>query len=85
MKYKYIATEQSLDVRHFEIFSDKKLEETQIEDALCLPDICKEGDVKTKEGVQVTFKRTEHGDDSYVKFYQESFKHTIQVIKGGQR
>jgi len=84
MKYKYIVTEESLDVRHFEILSDKKLDEEEILDALCLPNITKEGNVVTQGGIKSTFLRTEFGDDSEVKAELQSFKHVIKLIHGGK-
>jgi len=84
MKYKYIATERSVDVRTFEILSDKKLNEEAIEDAMALPDIDKVGDIETEEGIQATYLGTEYADDSKVKYYLESFAHNLKLIRGGK-
>ncbi len=84
MKYKYIATEQSMDVRHFEILSDKKLNEDAIEDAMALPDIDKVGDVEIEKGVQSTYLGTEYANGSTVKYYLESVVHNLKLIKGGR-
>tara|TARA_R110000772_G_scaffold130266_1_gene238566 strand:- start:495 stop:770 length:276 start_codon:yes stop_codon:yes gene_type:complete len=84
MKYKYIATEKSLDIRHFEILSDKKLTQEEIEDAMACPDIDNVGDTKLENGVQATYLRTEYADDSHVNYYLESFEHTIRLIEGGK-
>ena len=43
-EYVYEVSEQSTDIRYFEIVSDKKLTESEIHDAICLPNISKEGD-----------------------------------------
>jgi len=84
MKYKYIATEKSVDVRHFEILSDRKLTKDEVEDAMALPDIDKVGNFELENGIQSTYLRTEYADDSYVNYYLESFAHTIRLIKGGK-
>ena len=84
MKYKYIATERSVDVRTFEILSDTKLSEDAIEDAMALPDIDKVGDVEIEEGIQSTYLGTEYADDSKVKYYLESFAHNLKLIRGGK-
>ena len=84
MKYKYIATERSMDVRSFEILSDKKLNEEAIEDAMALPDIDKVGDIETEEGIQATYLGTEYAEDSQVEYCLESFTHNLKLIKGGR-
>ena len=86
--YKYIATEHSVDVRHFEIVSNRELSEEEITHAMSLPDINVEGSSKISntadKGVKVTYTHTECGDDSQVNYYLESFKHTIELLKGGK-
>ena len=86
--YKYIATEHSVDVRHFEIVSNRELNEGEITDAMSLPDINVEGSCSiintADKGVKVTYTHTEFGDDSQVNYYLESFKHTIELLKGGK-
>ena len=84
MRYKYIATEESLDVRHFEILSDKKLTKEEIEDAMALPDIDTITNSELENGIKSTYVRTEYADTSYVNYYLESFAHTIRLIKGGK-
>tara|TARA_R100001377_G_scaffold66734_1_gene42034 strand:+ start:1061 stop:1318 length:258 start_codon:yes stop_codon:yes gene_type:complete len=84
MKYKYIAKEQSVDERYFEIFSDKKLSEEEIEDALALPDIDKVGNFETEGSVKVTYLHTEYGDDSKVDYYIESIEHNLVLLEGGK-
>jgi hypothetical protein len=83
--YKYIATEHSVDVRHFEIVSNRELNEGEITDAMSLPDINVEGSSEEEQGVKVTYTHTEFGDDSQVDYYLESFKHTIALIEGGKK
>jgi len=84
MIYKYIATEYSQDSRKFEIVSDVLLTESEIHDAMALPDITKDGDVETEKGVQVTFIGTEYGDDSQITHYLEKPEHNMKVIEGGK-
>ena len=63
-EYVYEVSEQSTDVRYFEIVSDKKLTEEEIRDAVCLPNILKEGDCVKDGGITSTFKWTDFGEDS---------------------
>jgi len=62
--YEYEATEQSVDVRNFSIVSDRKLTWGEILDAICLPNISKEGDGITDDGITVTYLWTDYGDDA---------------------
>jgi hypothetical protein len=62
--YEYEATEQSVDVRNFSIVSDRKLTESEILDAICLPNISKVGDCITDDGITVTYLWTDYGDDA---------------------
>ena len=66
-KYAYEVSEQSTDVRYFEIVSDKKLTESEILDAMCLPNISKEGDCVKEGGITSTFKYSDFGDDSQME------------------
>jgi len=66
-KYAYEVSEQSTDVRYFEIVSDKKLTESEILDAVCLPNILKEGDCVKEGGITSTFKYSDFGDDSQME------------------
>ena len=45
-EFVYEVNERSIDVRYFEIVSDKKLSHNEVIEAICLPDISKEGDSK---------------------------------------
>jgi len=83
--YKYIATEESVDVRHFEIVADRKLNEEEIIDAMCLPDIDVKGSCEEEHGIKVTYIRTECGDDSQVDYYLETLKHTMEILPGGKK
>jgi hypothetical protein len=51
---------------------------------MSLPDINVEGSSEEEHGVKVTYTHTEFGDDSQVNYYLESFKHTIELLKGGK-
>lgn len=62
--YTYEVSEQSTDVRYFEIVSDKKLTESEIRDAVCLTNISREGDCVKEGGITSTFKWTDFGEDS---------------------
>ena len=66
-EYVYEVSEQSTDMRYFEIVSDKKLTESEILDAICLPNISKEGDCEKDGGITSTFKWTDFGDDSQME------------------
>ena len=55
-EYVYEVSEQSTDTRYFEIVSDKKLTEEEINNAICLPNISKEGDCEKDGGITSTFK-----------------------------
>ena len=69
-KYTYMASEQTVDVRHYKIVSDKKLDDKGISEAMCLVDITKEGDTQEDHGVVSQFIQTEYGDDSQINFYE---------------
>ena len=43
---------------------NKKLTESEILDAICLPNISKEGDGITDDGITVTYLWTDYGDDA---------------------
>jgi len=64
-KYYYRVTEESCDTRVFDIESDRQLDEIELIDAVCLPDITKEGDSETSFGITATFLYTDYGADSY--------------------
>ena len=66
-KYAYEVSEQSTDVRYFEIVSDKKLTEEEIHNAICMPDIQKEWDCVKEGGITSTFKYSDFGDDSQME------------------
>tara|TARA_R100001369_G_scaffold52924_1_gene79799 strand:+ start:713 stop:970 length:258 start_codon:yes stop_codon:yes gene_type:complete len=84
VKYKYKITEESVDIRHFEILSDKLLEEEDILNAMCLVDIGKEGDTGTDEGVRTTYQYTEYGEDSKVNYHREVKKPMLKLLDGGK-
>ena len=63
-KYEYEVTEQSVDVRNFSIVSDRKLTWDELNEAICMPSITKDGDCKTDDGITVTYLYTDYGDDS---------------------
>ena len=65
-QYIYEVSEQSTDTRYFEIVSNRKLTEEEINDAMCMPDIRKEGDCETDNGITSTFKWTDYGDDAEI-------------------
>ena len=73
-KYKYFVTEQTVDVRHFEIETDKPLQDdpyNYIIDTICMVSIIKKGDEetgRTVDGVnfKVTYEGTDYGDDGQV-------------------
>ena len=73
-KYKYFVTDQTVDVRHFTIETDKPLQDdpyNDIIDTICMVNITKEGDEetgRTVDGVnfKVTYDGTNYGDDSQV-------------------
>ena len=66
-QYTYEVSEQSTDIRYFEIVSDKKLTESEILDAICLPNISEEGDCEKDGGITSTFQWTDFGDDSQME------------------
>ena len=61
-EYVYQVNERSIDVRYFEIVSDKKLTHNEVIEAMCLPDISKEGDSKKEGGITSTFMWTDFGE-----------------------
>jgi len=63
-KYEYEATEQSVDTRNFSIVSDRKLTWDELNEAICMPSITKEGDCESDNGITVTYLWTDYGDDS---------------------
>ena len=71
-KYIYNVTEQTVDIRNFEIETDKPLQDDchdDILDAICMVSITKEGDTETgttDDGVnyKVTYVDTDYGDDA---------------------
>tara|TARA_R100001369_G_scaffold6064_4_gene16577 strand:+ start:2956 stop:3198 length:243 start_codon:yes stop_codon:yes gene_type:complete len=80
MKYKYIATEQSVDVRFFEILSDTPLTDEEIENALVLPDINVLGSTEVDEDIQSTYLYTEYGGDSQIGFHLQNPKPKLRII-----
>jgi len=70
--YYYRVTEQSTDIRNFDVVSDRKLDEQELLEAICLPDITKEGDSETSFGITTTYLYTDYGENS---------NHEIEEIK----
>ena len=70
-EYVYQVNERSIDVRYFEIVSDKKLSHNEVIDAICLPDISKEGDSKKEGGITSTFMWTDFGETEDVEVLGE--------------
>ena len=73
-KYIYNVTEQTLDIRNFEIETDKPLQDDCHDDivgAICMVSIAKEGDTETgttDDGVnyKVTYVDTDYGDNAQI-------------------
>ena len=65
--YEYEATEQSVDIRNFKIVSDRKLTWDELNEAICMPSITKEGDCETDDGITVTYLWTDYGNDSQIE------------------
>ena len=70
-EYVYKVSEHCIDVRYFEIVSNKKLSHNEVIDAICLPDISKEGDAKKEGGITSTFMWTDFGETTDVKILGE--------------
>ncbi len=70
-EFVYEVNERSIDVRYFEIVSDKKLSHNEVIEAICLPDISKEGDSKKEGGITSTFMWTDFGDNEDVEILGE--------------
>ena len=70
-EYVYQVNERSIDVRYFEIVSDKKLTHNEVIEAICLPDISKEGDSKKEGGITSTFMWTDFGETEDVEVLGE--------------
>ena len=69
-KYTYKFSEQSVDVRHWEVQSNKKLTEEEMLDLGFSTDLRNEGSVYTDENVKATFIGTEFGDDAQIQIEQ---------------
>tara|TARA_R100001126_G_scaffold49304_1_gene27888 strand:+ start:328 stop:588 length:261 start_codon:yes stop_codon:yes gene_type:complete len=73
-KYKYFVTEQTVDVRHFEIETDKPFTDDEymaIVEAICEVDVTTKGDQSTGKSddevdYKVTYVGTDYGDDAQV-------------------
>ena len=70
-EYVYQVNERSIDVRYFEIVSDKKLTHNEVIEAMCLPHISKEGDSKKEGGITSTFMWTDFGETEDVEVLGE--------------
>ena len=69
-KYTYKFSEQSVDVRYWEVQSEKKLTEEEMLDLGFSTDVENEGSVYTEDGVKATFIGTEYGDDGQIEVEQ---------------
>tara|TARA_R110002012_G_scaffold232307_2_gene405080 strand:- start:168 stop:530 length:363 start_codon:yes stop_codon:yes gene_type:complete len=69
-KYTYKFSEQSVDVRYWEVQSDKKLTEEEMLEFGFSTDLTKEGSVHIEENVKATFIGTEFGDDGQIQIEQ---------------
>tara|TARA_R100000329_G_scaffold148370_1_gene137119 strand:- start:505 stop:765 length:261 start_codon:yes stop_codon:yes gene_type:complete len=73
-KYKYFVREQTVDVRHFEIETDKPFTDDEymaIVGAICEVDVTTQGDQSTGKSddevdYKVTYVGTDYGDDAQV-------------------
>ena len=69
-KYTYKFSEQSVDVRYWEVQSNKKLTEEEMLEFGFSTDLRNEGSVYTEDGVKATFIGTEYGDDGQIEVEQ---------------
>ena len=65
-QYIYEVEEQSVDIRKFEIVSDRKLTYNEVMHSMCLPDISIEGDCETDNGITATYLWTDFGEDGQI-------------------
>jgi len=73
-QYIYEVEEWSNDIRKFEIVSDRKLTYNEVMHSICLPDISKEGDCETDNGVTTTYLYTDFGEDGQIIIEGEELK-----------
>ena len=62
-QYIYEVAEESVDVRKFEIVSDRKLSYDEVQDCLYNCDIVKTGTCAKRDGIQTTYLWTYYGDN----------------------
>ena len=65
-QYIYEVEEQSVDIRKFEIVSDRKLTYDEVQNAICLSDITTEGYAETNDGITATYLWTNYGDNAEI-------------------
>ena len=73
-QYIYEVEEQSVDIRKFEIVSDRKLTYNEVMHSICMPDISKTGDCKTDNGITATYLWTDFGEDGQIIIEGEELK-----------
>tara|TARA_R100000353_G_scaffold2288_1_gene3393 strand:- start:367 stop:597 length:231 start_codon:yes stop_codon:yes gene_type:complete len=73
MKYTYYYEETSQDTRCWEIESEVKLTEDEIQD-LALETTFEDGDTSSGDTYKVTFKCTEYGDDCQCEITGDEIK-----------
>lgn len=76
-KFKYKATETSVDTKHFYIESEQELNNEDINNALCMASFNKYSKVKFKSedtGAQgyISFEACEYGDDTNIEWTKEN-------------
>jgi len=69
-KYTYKFSEQSVDVRYWEVQSNKKLTEEEMLEFGFSTDLRNEGSVYTEDDVKATFIGTDYGDDGQIQIEQ---------------
>ena len=65
-QYIYEVEEQSVDIRKFEIVSDRKLTYDEVQEATYLPNIEVAGSSGTDNGITATFLHTYYGENSEI-------------------
>jgi hypothetical protein len=68
-QYIYEVAEQSVDIRKFEIVSDRKLTYDEVQDATFLPNIEVAGSCGKDNGITATFLYTYYGENSEMDCY----------------
>ena len=68
-QYIYEVEEQSIDIRKFEIVSDRKLTYDEVQEATFLPNIERAGSCGTNNGITATYLWTDYGDNAEMDCY----------------